>query len=393
MKILILHKYMVIGGIERVLLSYARLFNELNYNVDVLITYDISHYMSNLQADLENISNVSYVISKDKSKTILERQKNKNNHIVNKLLYEYGRLEIAKSLKKRIHQVFKDNHYDVIIDFSGVLDKSSYISSLNVPCIRWVHSELDIQNIIDKPKRYERFFKIIAINEEMLNRLKIFSTLSKEKFSLLYNPLNLDEINLKSLDEIDIHDDDYFITVSRLVKSKGIDRLIDIYADLKGKGIKNKLYILGDGEQKNDLQKKINALSLENDCYLLGNKLNPYPYLRKAKLFLFTSESEGFGMVIVESMACGTPAIVMDCPVGPKEILGAHSEYGKLIPLHDKTAFSSAVLELIENRELYQFYQDRGKVRCQDFSEERVKIEIQRLFNQILNHYKWNSKA
>lgn len=219
----------------------------------------------------------------------------------------------------------------------------------------------------------------------MLDVLLANSTLPRSAFSLIYNPLNLVEIEQKLLENIEISDKDYFVTVSRLVESKGLLELLDIYAKMKKEGIKNKLYILGDGEQKAELENKIISLSLEEDCFLLGNRTNPYPYIKNAKLFLFTSKSEGLGMVILESMACGVPTVVMDCPSGPKEILGENSQYGKLIPLYNQDAFIGAIQEILDDPVQYQYYQSQGKIRSQDFSENKIMQDISHLFNFILN--------
>ena len=83
------------------------------------------------------------------------------------------------------------------------------------------------------------------------------------------------------------------VAVSRLVKGKGREDLIEIYSKLKEKGVKEKLYILGDGNQKQELQNKIENLNLQNDVFLLGQKKNPYPWMKNAKIFLHTSYGEG----------------------------------------------------------------------------------------------------
>jgi glycosyltransferase involved in cell wall biosynthesis len=81
------------------------------------------------------------------------------------------------------------------------------------------------------------------------------------------------------------------------------------------------LIILGDGPEKDHLLNIIKENSLERNVFLLGHKNNPYPYISKAKTFILTSESEAFGMVLVESLILGTPVISTDCEFGPREII------------------------------------------------------------------------
>lgn len=89
-------------------------------------------------------------------------------------------------------------------------------------------------------------------------------------------------------------------------------------------------------------------------------------------------------MVILESMACGVPVIVMNCPVGPKEIIGENNEYGKLVELHNKEQFIQATLELLNDPKSYAHYHKKSLERSLDFSQEKTKLHIHKLFNSIL---------
>lgn len=389
MNILILHKAMVMGGIEKNLLTYTTLFKELGYHLDFLFTYELSQKKYHLQDELFKLnSNLHYVFSSQLSNKILTSQTNKRYSLKHKLYYELSRYLVEYKQKAALIRLIKNKNFDLIIDFSGVLDKIISTLNINIPIIRWFQSETDLHHFIKKPKRFSHYTQIIALTKDIQNKLIEQQPLNREKFKLISNPINHHEISQKSSITENIQDQNYLLTVARLVEGKGLFELIDIYAKLKEKGVKNKLYIVGEGELKLALQEKINTLNLAQDCLLLGNKLNPYPYFKNAKLFLFASESEGLGMVILESMCCAVPTVVMDCPTGPKEILGEQSEYGKLIPLHDKEQFVDAVIELLNNDEIYQHYQNQSYLRSLDFSLEKTKQNIQTVFTSI-----WNSKA
>lgn len=384
MKVLILHKYLITGGIERTLLSYLPIFEELGYEVNLLLTYNVGYQKDCLQNLLPVTQSVHYVFSSEKSKALLNLYQQKRVSILHKLSYEISRsitrYKIAKAIKKQI----SENTYDLILDFSGVLDKHPSKKSFRAPIIRWLQSENDLQQLMRKPKRFQDYQKIIAITHSMYDKLVEETSLGSNKFYMMYQPLNLNEIHKKSLEDIDIEHKDYLLVVSRLVEGKGLLELIDIYHALKQKGVKNKLYIIGEGILEPEINKKIKSLSLENDCFMLGAKSNPYPYFKSAKLFTFTSESEGFGMVILESMACGVPVIVMNCPVGPKEIIGENNEYGKLVELHNKEQFIQATLELLNDPKSYAHYHKKSLERSLDFSQEKTKLHIHKLFNSIL---------
>lgn len=385
MNILILHKYLITGGIERTLLSYLPIFDELGYTVDLLLTYNVDYQANHLQASLPETISTKYIFSSKQSQRLLHLHQHKKKSIWHKLTYEFSCEIIRSTTAKTIKQQINRKSYDLILDFSGMLDKNTDKSVFNIPIIRWLQSENDLQHLRRRPQRFQDYAKIVAITQNMYNTLFTERLLPADKYHMMYQPLNLNEIREKSKQAVNLAHQDYLLVVSRLVNGKGLFELIDIYHELKQQGIQNKLYILGEGELEHELRKKISTLALENDCFLLGAKSNPYPYFKAAKLFTFTSESEGFGMVILESMACGVPVVVMDCPVGPREIVGQHNEYGKLVPLHHKAQFIQATLELLNNPTIYADYQAKSIARSLDFAQEKTKTHIHSLFHSLLN--------
>lgn len=390
MKVLILHKWLIIGGVERVLVNLVDLLNSIGIDNDVFITYQTNDNIS-FQNEIKDIF---YGLNSIEYETYKSSHLKKKNNLFEKIKYNYIKEKNNLIYSYKLINILMNNNYDLIIDFSGCLDKiirNPFLSKILPHSIRWVHGQLNGENSLNQrqKKKYHRIFskhnKVISICNQMNDILRnLFPDFPKEKFHTLYNPIDLDDIINKSNNELDESlDTPYILQVSRLVKGKGHEELIDIYSELKKKGVKHKLYFIGEGENRYNLEKKISELKLENDCFLLGNKENPYPYFKNASLFLHTSEHEGLPTVLLESMALGIPVISMDCPTGPKEILGQHSEYGKLIPLHDKTQFINAVLELLNDPKLYQHYQQQSYQRSLDFSADKTKQAIQQLFASI----------
>ena len=168
---------------------------------------------------------------------------------------------------------------------------------------------------------------------------------------------------------------------------KNHQTLLNIYSTLKSSGIKHKLVFIGDGEKRAEIEQQIKNLNLENDCLLLGEIKNPYPFIKHADLFVHTSKQEGLPTVLLESMACGTPVVAMACPTGPRDILGKNSEFGKLIPMNDNDSFVEAVIELLMNKEIHQHYQEKSLQRIKDFSMDKISTELEQLlFNVIKEH-------
>lgn len=116
----------------------------------------------------------------------------------------------------------------------------------------------------------------------------------------------------------DIPDSPYVLNVARLVPQKGHDLLIDAYAQANPK---EKLVIVGDGPKREALQRQIARLGLDGRVVLAGRRSNPYPWMKRARLFVLSSEYEGLGIVLLESLACGTPVLSVDCPGGVRTVL------------------------------------------------------------------------
>ena len=377
MKVLVLHGHLSMGGEERVLLNVLKNLVELNYDVDLLITWD--HRGNNLFEN-EIPEKVNY-------KFLFDNYNGKN-----KLIKEIYRIRAKATYLKKVEKIIKENKYDVIIDYSSNLLKYNNFD-IKVPVFAWIHfsltfgEKLSADKIEKYKKQYKKYDKILAICDTMRDEFVEILGMDKNKVELVYNPIDLEAIRKKA-ENIDKKYEnylkqDYFLQVSRLTEQKQPEHLVDIYYKLKQRGIKEKLYFIGNGEKVNLIKQKIKEYKLENDVILLGQIENPYPFFKNAKLFVHTAKYEGLPTVLLESLAFGTPVVAYDCPTGPKDILGENSEYGELIPLNDKDMFVEKVYELMNNNKKYENYKKLSFVRANDFSMESNKVKLKELIENI----------
>ena len=377
MKVLVLHGHLSMGGEERVLLSVLKNLVELNYDVDLLITWN--HGENNLFEN-EIPEKVNY-------KFLFDNYNGKN-----KLIKEIYRIRAKATYLKKVEKIIKEKKYDVVIDYSSNLLKYNNFD-IKVPVFAWIHfsltfgEKLSADKIEKYKKQYKKYDKILAICDTMRDEFVEILGMDKNKVELVYNPIDLEAIRKKA-ENIDKKYEnylkqDYFLQVSRLTEQKQPEHLVDIYYKLKQQGIKEKLYFIGNGEKIELIKQKIREYNLENDVVLLGQIENPYPFFKNAKLFVHTAKYEGLPTVLLESLTLGTPVVAYDCPTGPKDILGQNSEYGELIPLNDKDTFVEKVYELMNKNEKYENYRKLSLVRANDFSMESNKAKLKELIENI----------
>jgi len=104
-----------------------------------------------------------------------------------------------------------------------------------------------------------------------------------------------------------------------------------------------RLVILGRGRERERLLALAGELGVRDDVDLPGFAANPYPWMANASAFVLCSRREGSGAVLVEALACGTPAIATDCPTGPADILD-NGAVGPVVPVGDEAALAQAII-------------------------------------------------
>ena len=147
---------------------------------------------------------------------------------------------------------------------------------------------------------------------------------------------------------------------------------------LNTEGYNLKLTLVGSGEKYNELNNYIMENGLENNVSLLGYKKNPYKYIKSSDLFICSSLSEGFSLVIGEAMALGIPVVSVDCP-GPNELLD-YGLYGKLVK-NSEDGLYNGIKELILNKDLYIKYKDKSFERAKIFSIKSFITNVENILD------------
>jgi glycosyltransferase involved in cell wall biosynthesis len=137
------------------------------------------------------------------------------------------------------------------------------------------------------------------------------------------------------------------ISVGRLDIAKNFPLLIAAFDRVRA-ALDSRLVIIGEGSQRPLLEQRIQSSPYARDIALLGQQTNPFAYLKRAAIFALSSSWEGFGNVLVEAMATGTPVVATDCPNGPREILDS-GRLGQLVPMDDSEALARAIIDTLRS--------------------------------------------
>ena len=191
--------------------------------------------------------------------------------------------------------------------------------------------------------------EIVAVSKGVAGDLKRVARLKVEP-RIIYNPILSKQIYSKAQREPNhawfaAGQPPVVLAVGRLDPVKGFADLIRAFA-LVRKNTMARLLILGEGDERANLQAQIDALSLRADVVLHGVTDNPYAYMKRACLLVLSSTREGLPTVLVEALGLGTPVVATDCVAGPSEILEA-GRFGTLVPVGDVTALAGAISHVL----------------------------------------------
>jgi len=164
---------------------------------------------------------------------------------------------------------------------------------------------------------------------DLLNKKKIFN---QEKIYYLPDPiLEINKIEIQKKQKENLEEKlslkNSILSIGRLTEQKNFNFLINVFNKINKIYPHLNLFIIGDGEQKKFLKKKIIDLKLENKVFLTGYKKNVFNYLVNSKLFILTSNYEDPGFVFIEAGFLNKTVISSDCPNGPVEIIGKNNGY------------------------------------------------------------------
>lgn len=223
--------------------------------------------------------------------------------------------------------------------------------------------------------------KLVTVSKGAADDLALFANLRRTDIKVIYNPIVGDKNEASTTEVVNVaswSDCRYkFLAVGALKPVKDFTTLLNAFSMIS-RSIDAKLLILGEGECRDQLELQIKKLGIQDRVFMPGFVGNTKFYYSQADLFVLTSRVEGFGNVVVESLAAGTPVVSTDCPSGPREIL-SNGKFGMLVPVGDVKALADAMLKSLHSEHKI----DQLIARAHNFSiEKSVDQYIQVIFGK-----------
>lgn len=372
-KILFVMNSLSTGGAEKVLVNILNHVSKDNYEITLLTVFNNSSESNILESQVQR-------------KSIVNVQ---NKYIQGALYKIYSKILSPKQLYSRM--IYEK--YDIEIAFLEGLPTKIISGSTNQKSkkIAWVHidlmqfrdSDYCFRNEANQKKCYEKFNEIVSVSCGVKKAFeeRFYSNVHTR---VLYNPIDEEEVLKKSKMIISGKQayktqDFRFVSVGRLHYQKRYDRLIEASDILRKQGFKFEACIVGEGEEREKLEKMIQKYNLEEYVRLYGYSSNPYQIMAQANCMVISSLAEGFPVVSVEALILGIPVIATNV-TGSREAL----ENGKWgIMTENNTEAIAKAMKNMMNPETYGIYCDLAKERGEQFKIKEAVEAIQTMFAQL----------
>lgn len=325
------------GGAEKVMLMLAGELANRGIKVDV-VACEAEGEFSGAVPDSVEVVDLAKLGAFDASKRLMKYFESKRPDAV---IANGDRCTMVAYLarKKTRHQplIATVVHHDLVGATAVASGKERIFASIKKIPMAYIYPKVD---------------RVIAVSQGVADSVNQFLRFPRERIRIIYNPIEPEKIQEEAKDKVShpwFAEDrkvPVIISVGRLTQQKDYSTLLRAYAKLSEK-MPAHLAIIGEGLGREKIEDTIEELGIGENVMLFGYQRNPHKYVARSDLFALSSIFEGFGMVIAEALAVGTPVVSTDCPSGPAELLGTKS--GLLAPVGDPDALAEVMMEQLKS--------------------------------------------
>lgn len=370
-QLLFVYPEMMLGGSTTSLISMLKSINYDYYEVDLLMYKNRGEYLTDLPKEVNILPEAALFSNTKLSKLKKNWAFLKSSDFVKGLFYEafYKRkIGINNQIISLFHTRYSrntDKQYDVAIGYLElwadyyVLQKVSALKK-----VIWIHIDYLSARFIpslDK-ETFENADNIVCVSEScLLNFNHVFPHFKDKSFVFenILMPRHIKELaekisetdrNLMKFNGIKL------VTVCRMsIHTKGLDRCIKAAKKLKKEGYNFKWYMIGDGEDLDLLKAMISDSHLNDEIVLMGEKKNPYPYMRECDVYVMASRREGKPMAVTEAQILGLPIVVTNYSSAKEQVVNG---VDGIIVENDDEAIYSGIKDILDNPDLIKKFKE-----------------------------------
>lgn len=369
-QVLFRHRSMEMGGVEKVILSMLNNLNPEKFDITVCLNLNQGELRDEFPKHIKKV----YLTDGKESFS--------QNPLIHKLQLLRRRMKLSQALKDHrvSDRILGNKKFDIEIAptyaaFSSVVNSSNRASKK----IGWFHSEINVPGmqplVPDILKNFPQFDHMIYCSQKIKDIMhQSYPDLSYPAESVVINAIPIEEIKKKAEEKIDdFPQGPVFVSVGRLHTRKGYHKLIDAHKRLIDEGFHHSIVVVGNGEEMKNLTEQIRINNVQDTFILCGNRMNPYPYIKKADYFILSSESEAWPLVVAEALILKTPIIATD--TGDVGVMVKDRETGYLIN-YDTHEMYEAMKVFLTDQELIT------KIR-KNLETIEDQFDNQKIFNTV----------
>ena len=367
----------IVGGVETALINLLNSFDTEKYDVTLYTNFAGNPVIGRIPDNIRCIDLDEYNIKRVYNKAICEH----DYFTALKLMKNYALFRITKDfynktawLYRHIH--FNDEHYDCVISYNFgtstiVLTNESFTAPKKVV---WAHGDMPYfsNNYI---RNLCLFDKCFCVSEYMKNYFVVHCKEMAPKTDIFHNLINAEEIVSKANESVSECFNQYtytIVTVGRLGTEKGQIMIPKAAKMLTEKGVSFVWYVVGDGIMRGKIENEIRNNEVEGKVILLGEKKNPFPYIKNSSIYVQTSTSEGWCMTTQEARILHKSCVVTDIPVMHEQFIDGVN--GIIANGTDAAALYEGIMRLISSQELRERIVNNLKAEPQDGAVEMQKL-------------------
>lgn len=375
-KVTIMALHLKFGGVES-FISTISSFLQKKYDVEIVSVYK---FPDNVIVSLPKCVKITYLLPED----MLPNKDKIKLYISNKritLLFK----EVVKAIKilylkkyRMIKYIKKCDSKIIIstrIEHNSILSEYGNDNSFKIATEHNYYSEKYSERVVNSCDYIDAF--IVTTNDQK----KYYENLFYDSKTKVYKIAIAVPFKSESSSKLKKYN---LVSIGRLSEEKGFSDLIELFSMLHDRNPKYKLKIIGDGEQRKLLEEKINEKKLSNNVEMCGYKNSDEinEILLNSSIYLMTSHTESFGIVLIEAMRCGVPCIIFDSAKGACEIV-KNNYNGFIIKKRNMNKYVEAIIKLSNDRKMLKNMSKNAIKTASNFSTEKIEEQWLNLLENI----------